>query len=287
MNEWLIPGKRPIWDKSHPEMPFADCNWANESKEDTMSKRTNVQTANNTTETKENTMTNTNKPARLTRDEWKAQYIAGLKAKADELAKKHEGEELPAPVSLYHKLNAEREGTTPKALYASELEARVLALTCLENGWNAEYITANQAKEYGGEPAEGAVGVKLHGKNVARGYIYYNAAQIVWANGEPVWAEDVASEHQATYAQRDAERKANNAQRRANELARAAGMPTAKRGGKKKAKKASKPATKQVITDLPVAAAAPMPSEYLTTINALMEQNQQLIAALAAAVQSR
>lgn len=218
--EWLFPDQRPFWAQT-------------ESKEETM---TTAKTAAKTTATKkETTMTKTEtKKTRLPREEWRAQYIAGLKATIDELSPKHKGEDLPTPVNLYHILNAERDGGEVKALYASELEARVIALTCAENGWDAEYMTANQAAEYGGTPKADATGIKLHGSRVARGYVFYNVAEIEWAEGEPVWNGDLAAEHAATYAQRNAEQKANSALRNANKLARQAGMKTAKRGGNKK-----------------------------------------------------
>ena len=277
MGEWLFPDVRPFWDTSKPNVPFADCNWAptNESKEDTTMTKTAAKTAKTTAAKKENTMNNEPKK-RLTREEWKAQYIADLTAKADELAAKHEGDELPTPINLYHKLNNERIGTPMKSLYASELEMRVLALTCLENGWDAEYMTANQAGDYSGKPKDDAVGIKLHGKYVAKGYIFYNVNDIEWEFGEPVWNEDVATERQNTYAQYDAERKVRNAKR---------AVSHAKKNLKNATAAAGIPAKPKRKTSKAKANTAPTPSGDMTdVVKALMEQNQQLMTALTAAL---
>lgn len=81
-------------------------------------------------------------------------------------------------------------------------------------------------------------------------------------------------------------RKAQRVLKRAKDDAKAADDAAGiKRTTSRRKTTSRKPAEKQVIKDEPTAAS--LPNEYLTTINALMEQNQQLIAALAAAVQSR
>lgn len=209
----------------------------NESKEDeTMTTKTATTTA------KTNAKTATAKK-RLPRAEWAAQYVASLEAKVAELAPKHEDAELETPVNLYHTMKAEKEGKeTATALYASELEAKVLALTCAEKGWSAEYLTERQAEVLHGVIPEDEQGVKLHGKNIARGYTFYNVAQVKWEYGEPMWDEDIDAAHMAEYAQNAITKRANNALKKANELGREAGLGNAKRGGKKGGKKTTKKA---------------------------------------------
>lgn len=282
MGEWLFD--TPIFRATMTAEMEREANlfrneFRNESKEDTTMTKTAAKTAKTTAKTAEKETTMNNEPKkRLTREEWKAQYIADLTAKANELAAKHEGDELPIPINLYHKLNNERTGAPVKGLYASELEMRVLALTCLENGWEAEYMTANQAGDYSGKPKDDAVGIKLHGKNVAKGYTFYNVSEIEWEFGEPVWNEDVANERQATYAQYAAERKVRNAKRAVShakknlkDAAAAAGIPAKP---KRRVSKAKATSTK---------AAAPS-GDMAEMVNALLAQNAQLMEALTAAI---
>lgn len=249
MGEWLFDTPSIFKDSMTPAVNSTD---SIESKEDTMTKTAAKTTVNAETiaNEKETTMnaakTNAKTTRKLTREEWKAQYINGLKAIVDELAPKHEGE-LPEPCNYFHALNELRTGEPAKALYASDLEKKVLALTCLENGWEPVYLTKNQAAQYGGTPKDDAKGIKLHGPNVAKGYLYFNAAEIDWAAGEPAFNGEVAEAQAATYEQIKANRKARAAKRAlnkakadlraANELA---GIKPARKG--KKAKAAAAPA---------------------------------------------
>ena len=253
---------------------------ANE-KETIMPENTAVKTIANDSK-KETTMPKTTaaKTRRLTRDEWKAQYIAELQAKADKLATMEV--DLPEPTSLYHKLNAERLGIDMKPLHASALEKKALILACIENGWQTtEFISANQAGEYGGEPKADAKGIKLHGPNVARGYTIYNESDIVWAEGEPVWQEDVHAAHQAKYAQYDLVRKAKAADKRAKQAATAAKQAKKAAGMESKAKTKSKAKAKKAAS-APAPAASNDVAAMAEMMQQLMLQNQQLIAALMA-----
>ena len=216
----------------------------NEKETETMTAKTAAKTNVNANEKETKTMTAktaAKTTRKLTREEWKAQYLAGLKAIVDELAPKHEGE-LPEPCNYFHALNELRTGEPAKALYASDLEKKVLALTCLENGWEPVFMTKNQAAQYGGTPKDDAKGIKLHGPNVAKGFLYFNAAEIDWAAGEPAFNGEVAEAQAATYEQIKANRKARAAKRALNKAKAdlraandAAGIKPARKSKKAKA----------------------------------------------------
>lgn len=188
MDGWLFPDQRPFWDKTKPEMPYADCNWApNESKEDTMKTipaafGTEVKPVNEPKKetampktTKKETKMNESKPAtkktRMTVAEVKARFESGV-AEVRKLYNDAQPIDKPYnPAKDNGVLNRDPEWNEQVRYIAADL------------GWTdnrflyKSYIEAN-----GGKLKKGAYGVpSFFGKGFTP---VYNIADVEWPDGK-------------------------------------------------------------------------------------------------------
>lgn len=294
MDEWLIPGERPFWDKSRPDLPFADCNWptTTESKEDTMAKKNIAQTTIDTiiAESKEDTMTEqTTAAANTEKKETTVKYnYREDKARHAEIRDAAKlGRVKPIEVTSC------LPGKTAANFTDDPAEVTLLGKAAAKFGWGNEFCTVSQAKKFGGEldpeyeghgwlvkykPTTPKSG-KNAGKTTQFETVVYPKAAFVWhtESGEPEFDEQAEAERKA----KAAKRAANRATRALKDANKAAGIKTPRKTSRKApAKKA------ETIKDEPVAAAAPSAdiAAMMATVQALTEQNAQLMAALTAVI---
>lgn len=287
MSEWLFPNERPFWDTSHPEMPFADCNWhpTNESKEDIM---TTTTTAETTTNEQETTMTeNTSTIKGITMGERKngnAYYNRAVDIVRHTIIRDQmnlgrvRGIEVTSCIP----------GETWENFTDDPAEVEILGKVCKKMGWMNGVCTVAKARKFNGEPNPDYEG---HGWLVKyKPYVYktgeragqakeptitvvYPKEAFVWntESGEPELNEQLVANRKA----RTAKRAANRAAAALKEANAAAGITTKP---KRRSKKANRKATNAPAAAAPSADTAAM----VEMVNALMQQNAQLIAALAA-----
>lgn len=219
--EWLFPDKRPMWDTTHQEMPFADCNWATTTdasvrKEPAMAttKNTAVKTATKTTKTatkKETTVKKEAKP-KMTREERIAENDARIAAYAEQY-QKPKFDEL---VNIFHVLNA-ADGRCDKVkpLFVNDQWKTLLAYMAYEQGWESNgFITRTQAYILHGEVNDDDK-IVAFGPNYRIQNLWHESA-VAWEFGEPQYDEERAAE----VNQRGAElRKQRSAVRKHREMA--------------------------------------------------------------------
>lgn len=285
MEDWLFPDRRPMWDKSHPEMPFADCNWApNESKEDEIMTKTAAKNTKTAATEKETPMTE--QTANKTANNEKETTV-----KYNYREDKARHEEIRANAKLGRTKAVEVTscipGHTTDNFTDDPAEVELLGKAAAKFGMGTEFCTVSQAKKFGGtlDPEYKGHGwlVKYlpytpkSGKNAGVttqfSTVVYPKAAFVWAAGEPVKDEQLEAERAARKA-KSAARAANKALKDANKKA---GIKTPRRKTT-----SHKPATKKVE-------AAPNADVAALTesLNAVMAQNAQLIAALTATLSKK
>lgn len=194
---WLFADKRPFWDTTRPDLPYADCNWrsttttdASVGKEPTMATKNTAakSTAKTTANAKENTMSNETKTSYNDRSAAKVADRAKLQETI--LAKVKE----PSIPEVTHILP----GKTAANLCDDPAEIELLRYAAAYYGWDdVAYCTAAQAKKFGGTVKDGAQGFDLlwkpkttkTGKNagVTTQHVatVYPASAFEWANGAP------------------------------------------------------------------------------------------------------
>lgn len=280
MEDWLFPDRRPMWDKSHPEVPYADCNWApNESKEDEIMTKTAAKTTKTATTEKETTMT-----------EQTANNEKETTVKYNYREDKARHEEIRANAKLGRTKAVEVTSCIPGHTTANftddPAEVELLGKAAAKFELGTEFCTVSQAKKFGGtlDPEYKGHGwlVKYlpytpkSGKNAGVttqfSTVVYPKAAFVWAAGEPVKDEQLEAERAA----RKAKRAANAAKKALKEANDAAGIKTPRRKATSR-----KPAAKvEAAPNADVAA-------LTESLNAVMAQNAQLIAALTAALANK
>lgn len=262
--------------------------------------------------TKKNVQTtineNVNEQEGTTMNENTAAANVNTESKEDTMPKKFNYRESKAAAKAFRDANIDKvtksrkkavevtsclPGKSASNLTDDPAELALLAKAAAVFGWSNEFCTVNQAAKFFGtlkdperigwfiswKPTTPKTGKSAGVEQTFETMVFPKDA-FEWAteSGEP----EFDTEKKAIAAARKAQRALKRAKDDAKAADDAAGI---KRTTHRRKTTSRKPAEKQVIKDEPVAAS--LPNEYLTTINALMEQNQQLIAALAAAVQSR
>ena len=240
---WLFSDRRPFWDVTTPDMPYADCRATTTAdavrKEPIMATKKNVKT--NTTEetamaeTTAKKLTPEEREARK-QERYAANRAAHDKAVADLLAKKPEPAFDGDPIFFINELDGERQGkkpTSPLKLtgkYAEHdaKEMEYLRLAASVMGWDdVEFATVAQAARYQGALAdEDAVGWTMQSGETFWFTVYPYSA-FVWdtESGDPEYDEDKGLAKELRRAQREANRKAKAAravQKKVNERAKAA-----------------------------------------------------------------
>jgi len=272
---------------------------ANESKENDMAKKNDTQTtinmnaAEQNTE-KENPMTNETANANAnTNEKENVMTITGIPMKA----RKNGNEYYDRPTDVERHVAIRKAtkfgrtkgieaatcipGETLANISKDPAEWELLGKACAKFGWTNGVCTVSKALKYHGTPNPEYTG---HGwfvefathKGETDGTIAYPMEAFVWAteSGLPEFDEEKKAKDDA----RRAKARFNRAKRALKDANKAAGIKTPR--------KPAAPKKVEVIKDEPVAAAAPSgdAAALMATVQALMAQNQQLIAALASAV---
>ena len=261
-----------------------------ESKEDTMTENVNVTATAN--ESKEDTMTTTQLPK--TFEEYQMAFAGmPMKARKNGTAYYDRTADVARHLTIRKETKLARiKGIEPATCIPGETvgnitkdpaEVELLGKACKKFGWENGVCTVSKAGKYHGTPNPEYEG---HGwfvrfkdaKTETSGTVAYPMEAFIWdtESGLP----EFDAEKKAAADARKAKIAANKAAKQLREANKAAGIKTPRR------KTSRKPAAKKVETianePMPMAAPGADMAAMMNMLNAVMAQNAQLIAALAA-----